>query len=91
MTERVKMAGPFPICIKAEDGRWFNGEYFTVPDPHAGGSMGTVRVRDEKGRVKETWVRPNSGAEGLARILLREMWNDRERLFVSQRRPHDDR
>jgi hypothetical protein len=91
VTERVKMAGPFPICIKTEDGKWFNGEYFTIPDPHAGGSMGTVRVRDEKGRVKETWIRPNSSAEGLARILLREMWNDREGLFVSQRRPHDDR
>jgi hypothetical protein len=54
VTEMVKMAGPFPICIKTEDGKWFNAEYFTVPDPHAGGSMGTVRVRDEKGRVKET-------------------------------------
>ena len=65
MTERVKMAGPFPICIKPEDGKWFNGKYFTIPDPHAGGSMGTVRVRDEKGRVKETWIRPtNSSAEG---------------------------
>jgi hypothetical protein len=53
--------------------------------------MGTVRVRDEKGRVKETWIRPNSSAEGLTRILLREMWNDRDGLFVSQRRPHDDR
>ena len=49
MTERVKMAGPFPLCIKTEDGKWFNGEYFTIPDPNAGGSMGTVRVRDEKG------------------------------------------
>jgi hypothetical protein len=58
VTERVKMAGPFPICIKTEDGKWFNGEYFTIPDPHAGGSMGTVRVRDEKGRVKETWSSP---------------------------------
>jgi len=91
VTERVKMAGPFPICIKPEDGKWFNAEYCTIPDPHAGGSMGTVRVRDEKGRVKETWIRQNSSAEGLARILLREMWNDREGLFVSQRRPHDGR
>ena len=33
MTERVKMAGPFPICIKTEDSKWFNGEYFTIPDP----------------------------------------------------------
>jgi hypothetical protein len=91
VTERVKMAGPFPICIKAEDGKWFNGEYFTIPDPHAGGSMGTVRVRDEKGRVKETWIRPNSSAEGLARSLLREMWNDPEGRWMSGRRPRDDR
>jgi len=92
VTERVKMAGPFPICIKTEDTKWFNGEYFTIPDPHAGGSMGTVRVRDEKGRVKETWIRPtNSSAEGLARILLREMWNDPEGRWMSVRRPHDDR
>jgi len=33
VTETVKMAGPFPICIKTEDGKWFNGEYFTIPDP----------------------------------------------------------
>jgi hypothetical protein len=85
VTERVKMVGPFPICIKTEDGKWFNGE-----DPHAGGSMGTVKVRDEKGRVKETWIRPNSSAEGLARILLREMWNDPEGRWTSGRRPHDD-
>jgi len=91
VTERVKMAGPFPICIKTEDGKWFNGEYFTIPDPHAGGSMGTVRVRDEEGRVKETWIRPNSSAEGLARILLREMWNDPEGRWMSGGRPHDDR
>ena len=45
-----QMAGPFPICIKTEDGKRFNGEYFTIPDPHAGGSMGTVRVRDEGAR-----------------------------------------
>ena len=79
---------PFPICIKTEDGKWFNGEYFTIPDPHAGGSMGTVRARDEEQRVKE---RPNSSAEGLARILLREMWNDPEGRWMSGRRPHDDR
>jgi len=91
VTERVKMAGPFPICIKTEDGKRFNGEYFTIPDPHAGGSMGTVRVRDEKGRVKETWIRPNSSAEGLAHILLREMWHDPEGRWMSVRRPHDDR
>ena len=92
MTEKVKMAGPLPICIKTEDGTWFNGEYFTIRPPCWWESMGTVRVRDEKGRVKETWIRPNSSAEGLARILLREMRNDREGLFVGQRRrPHDDR
>jgi hypothetical protein len=91
VTARVKMAGPFPIRIKTEGGKWFNGEYFTIPDPNAGGSMGTVRVRDEKGRVKETWIRPNSSAEGLARILLREMWNDFEGRWMSGRRPHDDR
>ncbi|OLB77897.1 MAG: hypothetical protein AUI16_05020 [Alphaproteobacteria bacterium 13_2_20CM_2_64_7] len=89
VTERVKMAGPFPICIKTEDGKWFNGEYFTIPDP--GGSTGTVRVRDEKGRVKETWIHTNSGSEGLAHILLREMWNDPEGRWMSRRRPHDDR
>ena len=33
MTERVKMAGPFPICIKTEDGKRFNGEYFTIGPP----------------------------------------------------------
>ena len=53
--------------------------------------MGTVRVRDEKGRVKETWIRPNSSAEGLVRILLREMWNDPEGRWMSGRMPHDDR
>jgi hypothetical protein len=33
VTERVKMAGPFPISIKTEDGKWFNGEYFTIQTP----------------------------------------------------------
>ena len=84
-------AGQNGWCIKTEDGKWFNGKYFTIPDPHAGGSMGTVRVRDEEGRVKETWIRPNSSAGGLARILLREMWNDPEGRWMSGRRPHDDR
>ena len=65
MTERVKMAGPFPICIKTEDSKWFNGEYFTIPDPHAGGSMGTVRVRDEEGALR----RP-----GFARTAAPKVW-----------------
>jgi hypothetical protein len=91
MTDKVEMEGPFPICIKTEDGKWFNGEYFTIPDPSRGGSMGAVRVRDERGRVKETWIHPDSSAEGLAHILLREMCNDPEGLWMSRRRSHDDR
>jgi hypothetical protein len=69
----VKMKGPLPICIKTEDGKWFNGEYFTIPNPEVGGRLGTVKVRDEKGRVKETWIHPDSGAEGLAHLLLWEL------------------
>jgi hypothetical protein len=91
MTDKVKMAGPFPIRIETKEGQWFNGEYFTIPDPGSDGSTGTVRVRDEKGRVKETWIDPNSGAEGLARIMLQEMWDDPEGFFMSQKRPHSDR
>jgi len=87
----IKMAGPFPICIKTEGGKWFNGEYFTIPEPSAGGSMGMVRVRDEKGRVKEGWLRPNSDPKAVARIILREMWLDPEGQWVSRKRPHDDR
>jgi hypothetical protein len=91
MTDKVQMAGPFPIRIKTKDGRWFNGEYFTIPDPNREGGMGTVRVRDERGRVKETWIDPNSSAEGLARIMLREMWDDPQGRFISQKRSHGDR
>jgi hypothetical protein len=91
MTDKIEMAGPFPIRVETEDGKAFNGEYFTIPDPNSDGSAGTVRVRDERGRVKETWIRANSGAEGLARIMLREMWNDPKGAFMSQRRSHGDR
>ena len=91
MTDKVKMAGPFPIRIETKEGPWFNGEYFTIPDPGSDGSTGTVRVRDEKGRVKETWIDPNSGAEGLARIMLQEMWDDPEGFFMSQKRSHGNR
>jgi hypothetical protein len=91
MTDKIKMAGPFPIRIETKGGQWFNGEYFTIPDPNREGSMGTVRVRDERGRVKETWIDPNSSAEGLARIMLREMWDDPKGFFMSQKRSHGDR
>jgi hypothetical protein len=73
--EKVKMAGPLPVCIKVKDG-WYHGHYYTIPNPEVGGRLGDVKVRDQHGHTQTAWIRPESGVKGLARILLWELWRE---------------
>jgi hypothetical protein len=77
MMAKVEITGPYPISIETPDGL-FRGEYVTypyldVPDD----ALGAVKVRDQIGRTKQTWIHPGSGVRGLAIVLLWELYRQR--------------